>query len=64
MTFMRQFTLVLHLQIPNNEFAFSLSGDNKVMEYFQIEGSTGQISLMRNLHDDPDKSLVYSVSYD
>ena len=48
---------------PNNEVEYTLSGSDKILQYFQISRSTGAVSVIQPLHLDADNTATYRVSW-
>ena len=46
---------------PNNQVTYTIGGTDKVKQYFQVGGSTGQISLIQPLYLDADDDQQFGV---
>ncbi|XP_035826841.1 protocadherin Fat 4, partial [Aplysia californica] len=46
---------------PNNEVEYLLSGTDKVLQFFQVGRSSGQLSLLQPLYLDADDTLGYTL---
>ena len=50
------------MQAPNNVVTYTLSGNAKALEYFQVGSSSGQVSVVQPLYLDTDRTVTYTVS--
>ena len=52
---------IMSLQGPYNQVRYSLIGESGVIQFFQIDYETGDISLKKSLLDDPNTRGNYRV---
>lgn len=53
--------LFFYPQAPNNVVTYTLSGNAKALEYFQVGSSSGQVSVLQPLYLDTDRTITYTV---
>ncbi|XP_076458559.1 protocadherin Fat 1-like [Babylonia areolata] len=46
---------------PNNQVTYTLTGNSKALEYFQVGSSSGQVSVLQPLYLDQDQTQTYSL---
>ena len=42
---------------------YTLSGNAKALEFFQVGSSSGQVSVLQPLYLDTDRTITYTVSH-
>ncbi|KAJ8316548.1 hypothetical protein KUTeg_005899, partial [Tegillarca granosa] len=50
------------LTAPNNVVRYTLAGNAKALEFFTVGSSSGQVSLIKPIYDDPDNTSVYQLT--
>ena len=49
-------------QSPNNDVFYELIGNTKALQFFNVDRSSGVISVKADLSDDVDSTPIYNVS--